>query len=115
MSDSSSTPEDARERSRLTNQLDLREANLDLAARLYQAQVDTRKSEKDPSKATRRRFLQIWPNLRHKSGANPAEAAPGSRSDRAHQRFKSALEKACNSHHPDWPRRDMQWCPVLGG
>lgn len=115
MSDSSSTPEDARERSRLTNQLDEREANLDLAARLYQAQVDTRKSEKDPSKATRRRFLQIWPNLRHKSGANPAEAAPGSRSDRAHQRFKSALEKACNSHHPDWPRRDMQWCPVLGG
>lgn len=111
MSDSSSTQEHAKERSRLTNQLDEREANLDLAARLYQAQADTRKAQKDHSKATRRRFLQMWPTMRHKLGANPAECP----SDRAQQGFRNALEKACNSHHPDWPRRDMQWCPVLGG
>jgi len=115
MSDSSSTQEDAKERSRLTNQLDEREANLVLAARLYQAQADTRKSEKDHSNATRRRFLQMWPTMRHGFGATPAEAAPGSRSDRAQQGFRTALEKACNSRHPDWPRRGMQWCPVLGG
>jgi len=95
--------------------LDERERNLDLAARLYQAQADTRKSQKDHSKATRRRFLQMWPTMRHGFGATPAEAAPGSRSDRAQQGFRTALEKACNSHHPDWPRRGMQWCPVLGG
>jgi len=93
--------------------LDERERNLDLAARLYQAQADTRKSEKDHSKATRRMFLQMWTTSKDGLQANTKEAAIGSRSERKQQVLKKTLEKACNSRHPQWPRRELCWCPVL--
>ncbi len=95
--------------------LDERESNLDLAARLYQDQAVARESDKDQARTNRRTFIQLWTTCKEGFKANREEAAIGSRSGEEQQALRTALEDACNSRHPDWPRRRMLWCPVLGG